>query len=235
MIELFERPNDPPFFGSYHLLNASIIYPDLFAPLAGKMGKAKPLFAEQYKDTWYQWCKNAGFALIYGCQEETFDRTARKRGAYALLRENLPNLFKLADRWIAFAERHGCVETMPDRELGRGYRIECSRSEWGRISPTIPLNYHVSGTAMQCTNKAMVRCNRQLNEWRSSTFDAFITLQVHDEIVFDFPKGGVRNLPKVRRLKALMEQSGDDIGVPLKVSVSYHPNNWGEPVVLGGP
>lgn len=229
MIELFERPDEPPYFGSYHLLNASIIYPDLFAPFKGK----KDSFKNKYKTTWYQWVKNAGFALIYGCQEETFDRTARKDGAYEMLRERLPNLFKLADRWIAFADKHGYVETMPDQTVDpkRGYPIECSRSEWGRISPTVPLNYHVSGTAMQATNKAMVRTRETCVGWsKVERKDYFLTLQVHDELVFDFPAGGAKNLPKVKALKALMEQSGDDIGVPLKVSVSWHPRNWGEAV-----
>jgi hypothetical protein len=32
----------------------------------------------------------------------------------------------------------------------------------------------------------------------------------------------------VKKVAKLMCQSGDDIGVPLKVSMTYHPNNWSE-------
>jgi DNA polymerase I-like protein with 3'-5' exonuclease and polymerase domains len=135
----------------------------------------------------------------------------------------------LNDKWVAYANKHGYVETLPDKTVSaRGYPVECSRSEWGRISPTVPLNYHVQSTAMWCTCKAMVRIDQVLGEWRSKGFDAFIALQVHDELVLDFPAAGARNLAKVKTIKALMEESGEDIGVPLRVSVSYHPNNWGE-------
>lgn len=227
MIDLFERPDDGPFFGSYHLLNASIIYPDLFWEIAKEQG----VFKDRYKSTWYQWCKNAGFALIYGCGEETFDRTARRKGSYGLLRDRLPKLFALADRWIVFANKHGYIETLPDRtvDLTRGYPVECSRSEWGKISPTIPMNYHTSGTAMQCTNKGMARCDDAMRTWsKAEGKDYFTTAQVHDELLADFPAGGRKNLPKVKAIKMLMEESGRDIGIPLKVSISWHPNNWGD-------
>ena len=231
MIGLFERPDDPPYFGSYHLLNASIIYPGLFGPLVQFHPGDKRSFKCRHKATWYQWVKNAGFALIYGCGEETFDRTAHKAGGYVMLRERLPALFRCADKWIAFAERHGYVETLPDRDVGVGYPVECSRTEWGRISPTIPFNYHVSSTAMQAINKAMIRGAPVLRKWtKDSGKPHYMALQVHDEIILDFPAGGARNLPKVRAFKAIMEASGDDIGIPLKVSVSWHPRNWGEVV-----
>lgn len=234
MIELFEQPNKPPYFGSYHLLNASIVYPDLFWPIANIKGEFKKLYAA----TWYQWIKNGGFALIYGCQEDTFDRTCRKHGGYALLCSKLPNLFRLNDYWIAYANKHGFVETLPNKRVDpkRGYPVMCSRSSWGSISPTIPLNYHVSPTAMQCTNDAMIRCSEQLDDWNTEESrspelgnDYYMTLQVHDEIVFDFPLDSISipTIPdKVDTLKRLMELSGDDIGIPLPVSGDYCPVTW---------
>jgi len=55
-----------------------------------------------------------------------------------------------------------------------------------------------------------------------------MVLQVHDEIVFDLPARGKDNLPIVNELRRLMAMSGEDIGVPLSVSASYHPRSWGE-------
>lgn len=230
MIELFERPDDAPYFGSYHLLNASVIYPDLFWPLADQKGA----FKKKYASTWYQWCKNAGFALIYGCMEKKFDATAHKPGAYKQLKAKLAKLFALMEKYTNFANRYGYVETMPDLTVNpkHGYPIMCLRTEYGKISPTIPLNYHVQGTAMWCTSKAMARCEAQLREWRQDGFDAYIVLQVHDEIVFDLPAGGVKNLPRVRKLQRLMEQSGNDINVPLRVAVNYCPVSWDQEVSL---
>jgi len=54
MIELFEQPDKEPFYGSYHLLNASIIYPDLFEPLVSQRGE----FKRRYASTYYNWTKS---------------------------------------------------------------------------------------------------------------------------------------------------------------------------------
>lgn len=232
MIDLFERPDDPPFYGSYHLLNASIMYPDLFWPLAEKKGA----FKDKYKSTWYQWCKNAGFALIYGCQAKKFDATAHKSGAYGMLRSKLPNLFKLNDSCIAFANKHGYVETLPDKTVNpyKGYPLICSRTDSGYILPTVPLNYVVQGTAGWCATKAMTRVWAYLREVSQRTGQDYrMILLVHDELVFDFPAGTGpepwrTNLEVIRNVQRLMEQSGDDITVPLKAAVTYHAHSWGE-------
>lgn len=230
MIELFERPDDPPFFGSYHLFNASIVYPDLFWPIAGEKGA----FKKRYASAEYQWCKNGDFAIGYGCMEAKADATFRRRGAYRAIKEKTPKVTRLNAKYVEQANRQGYVETLPDRSIGakRGYPIWCPK-EYGKVKPTIPFNYHVQSTAMWCTRRAMVRCKEYLDAVSEETGrDYFVCLQVHDEIVFDFPAGGKRNLPKVRRLKALMEQSGEDVGIPLKVAYSYHPRNWSEAVKL---
>jgi hypothetical protein len=83
---------------------------------------------------------------------------------------------------------------------------------------------------------AMVHCYRQLNRWRDEEgFDAFVANQVHDELVFDLPAAADprtdpkrSNLGRIRTLRRLMMERGDDIGVPTPVSVSWHPKNWME-------
>ena len=113
---------------------------------------------------------------------------------------------------------------MPDQTVDpvRGYPVYCSRTKWGKISPTVPLNYHIQSTAMWCMTRAMVRVQDYFNTMPGH----FIVMQVHDELVLDLPKGGKKNMPTIRKVKKLMEQSGNDIGVPLKTSVSYHPETW---------
>jgi DNA polymerase I-like protein with 3'-5' exonuclease and polymerase domains len=222
MIELFERPDDPPYFGSYHLMNASIIYPDLFWPLAEEKGA----FKKRYASTWYQWVKNFGFAMAYGAMEGsgTADRAAHKSGAQRLVMDRLKEHTKLNQKMVDLANRQGYVETIPDKTVDptRGYPVLCSRARWGRVSPTVPLNYHVQSTAMWCTMKAMIRCS----DYLSTLTDCYMVAQVHDEIVFDLPADGEVNLLIVAELKRLMEQSGEDIGVPLRVAASHHPIMW---------
>jgi len=118
---------------------------------------------------------------------------------------------------------------------------------WGAVEPTKPFNYHISGTAMQWTNKAMIRTHAQLREWdQKEGFRGRLALQVHDELVPDFPAPRLGpgtpqqlkdepwrlHLPRVKRLQRLMEQGGDDIGVPTPVSIEYHVDNWAEGVTI---
>lgn len=229
MIALFERPNDPPYFGSYHLLIFDILHPEKFA----KHGyKSKDV----YESTWYQWTKNGDFAVQYGAVEKsgTADRAYHVPGAQARIQNRFRKIKKLNDRMVAMADRLGYVETIPDKTVNpnRGYPLLCSRSEWGRVLTTVPLNYHVSGTAMWWMSKGMVRTQSYLDRLNSEDSRGYwMVLQVHDELVFDFPRGSgpepwKTNLPKIRKIQRLMEEGGNDIGIPTPVSVEYHEHSW---------
>ncbi len=227
MIELFERPGDPPFYGSYYLLNASITCPDLFWPLAEREGAFKHEQPRAYKQV-----KFGTLAMQYGCGAAKADRLFRMRGAYQLLKDKLPRLTALQQRYLDLAERTGFVETLPDRSVDpeRGYPILASRTEDGRVLSTTPFNYHTSGTACWVKNVALVRCAAQCAEWRAEGFDAHVALEVHDEILFDFPMGAdmEENLPRAAVLKGLMEQAGENLvpRVPTPVSVEWHTDSW---------
>lgn len=230
MIDLFEHPDDPPYFGSNHLLAAHILWPREFEECLRK-GES---FKDRYKDTLYSWTKNGNFAVQYGAIKEsgTADRAYHQQGAQEKIEKRLGKISDLNRFMIDHAERHGFVYTMPDKTVDprKGYPVMCTRTEYGKIKPTVPLSYHIQGTAGWCTGKASIRTHDYLESVNRaiSKRDYFIVAEVHDELVFDFPAGGKKNLPKINKLKALMEMSGDDIGVPLTVSVSYHPHNWGE-------
>ena len=236
LIELFERPKDPPFYGSQHLLNFSVVYPDVWADALAKVGidEVGPYVKKKCASDYYQWCKNGDFAIQYQCGEATADRAFHRSGAFRTLKSAFAQLESLNQYYVAFAEKYGYVETLPDRTVNpqHGYPLICARTEYGRILSTLPLNYMSQGTAGWWMVKAINRCGEQLKEWRTIGFDAWMVLTVHDELVFDFPSGDKRNLPKMRRLQQLMEQGGEDIGVPTPVSVSYHPRNWAEKVKL---
>ena len=202
------------------------MYPKEFWPLADKKGE----FKERYKATLYQWDKNGGFALQYGAQREKTDATFRVKGAFDALNAQLPKIAELRGRYTALGNRHGYVETIPDKTVDpkRGYPMHLERYG-GRVSPTEPFSYHVQGTACWAKNKALVRCDNQLRKWRASGFDGHIILEVHDELVFDFPAGTCAKEPwRIRKIKELMELSGSDfvIPMPLTVSPSFHPVTW---------
>jgi DNA polymerase-1 len=246
-ITLFERPDDPPYFGSNHLLISHILHPKEFEVCVNDRGQVDGrIFKKKYASTLYQWVKNGNFAVQYGAVDKedgtgTADRAYHLPGAQARIKARFTKQDALNQYWIDFAERNGYVETIPDRSVDpkRGYPVLCSRTEFGKIKPTVPLNYHVQSTAMWWMMQSMVRCESLLSSWRQDGFDAWMVMQVHDELVFDFPKSRVHpaednnrsaytNLRRARAIQQLMERGGDDIGVPTPVSMEYHENNWSE-------
>lgn len=231
LIDVFERPDDPPYFGSYHLAIFDVLHPALFT----EHGKAcKDLF----EDTWYQWVKNGNFSIIYGAQQQTADAAYHVPGAFAVLQERFPAIAQLNRRMQAQAAKLGWVETLPDKRVDptKGYPILAARGEWGRVLPTTPLNYHVQSTACWWMACSMVKVDELLTTWRRRDgFDGYMTMQIHDELVLDLPKRADprtdpkrSNLARVRSLQAVMASCGDDICVPTPVAAEYNPEHWGE-------
>lgn len=258
LIQLFENPDDPPYYGSGHFLNFHTVYPELWDAEVAKVGleKVGPTIKKNYKSTWYTWCKNGSFGVQYGAVDKpggggTADIAFHKIGAHAMLKARFARLDAHNQWCIRFANKYGYIETIPDKTVDpeRGYPLMCSRTEWGKILPTVPLNYRTQGSACWWMMKAMIRCQAQLDQWNSTLAypDYHMVMQVHDELVFDLPKSNVHpkedidatrpdgcklirrsNLWRIRQIQKLMEQGGDDIGIPTPVSCELHETSWGE-------
>jgi len=243
MIELFEKPDTPPFYGSNHMLIFSILWPKLWQEAVKEVGleKAAEYCKKKYKSTQYQWVKNGNFAVQYGAIERpggTADRAYRIDGAHAIVKQRFSNTEKLNQRLIQEANQNGYVVTLDTREqvdgICGGYRLYCNRSEWGSIIPTTPLNYFTQGTAAQWMNWAIIRIGRYFRRLRQQGYSAYIIAMIHDELVFDVPKGKERAIPVMKNVKRIMESCGDLIGIPTPVSFEYHPENYeqGIPVTI---
>lgn len=243
LMALFEAPDDPPYYGSNHLANFHAVYPEIWEKELRGVGieKVGPHCKKKYAASYYQWCKNGGFAKQYGGQRRKVDATFHRDGAFDLLDAKFSKLAELNKYQIKFANKHGYVETIPDKTADpeRGYPLLCTRTERGSILETVPLSYHVQGSAMWWTMKSMIRCEPQLEEWRRKGFDGYLIMQVHDELVFDFPKRAdpvknpkASNLGRIRVLQKLMEEGGNDFGIPTPVGIEYHSDNWGEGVTM---
>ncbi len=249
LIDLFERSDEPPYWGSEHLLNFSTVYPDIWEPELPFIMEDKEHIKKKFKDTWYQWVKNGDFAVGYQAQDSTADKAFHRPGSRRRLIARFSKKEALNQRWVRYAEKHGFVETIPDKSVNprRGYPILCSRSEWGKIVPTVPLNYHVSGTACWWACRALVKVQAQLDQWREMGFDGHITLYIHDEIVLDLPRSAAHpredldpkrrdgpslprksNLWRVRKIQKIMESCGLDLDIPTPVGCEYHTLNWAE-------
>jgi hypothetical protein len=245
LIALYEEPDRPPFFGSEHMLCFSIIYPEIWEAELREHGPAKvaKVIKKKYGGTNYRWCKGGDFAIQYGAMFRgkdvvgTADRAFHRPGAHALLLSRFEKKEALNQRQIRLAKERGYVETLPDRTVDpeHGYPLLVTRTEWGDVLPTVPMSYHVQGSAGWWKSRGLVRCHGQLAEWRREGFDAWCILDVHDELVFDFPKGfdpridkKRSNLGRARVLQRLLAQAGADFvpAVKTPVAVEYHDVSW---------
>lgn len=199
---------------SVHLIIAEILFPKEFKACQ----KAGEDFKTRYKSTLYQWVKNGNFSLIYGAGKAKANATYRREGAYETIRKKLPLIDEFMCGKQQEAKDNGYIEI-----LG-GYRLQVPTSE-----PHKAVNYFVQGTAGWCMVLAMLR----VDEYLATLPDYHITMTIHDELDFDFPKHR-RNVGVIQEVARLMEQSGDDIGLPTPVDVERHPDTWHKGEALAG-
>jgi hypothetical protein len=231
MLEVFERPDEGPYWGSLYYLTASVLYPNEFWPRAEYPPDSEFSF-KKCEPRLYKRSKFFDLARQYGCGPVKGDLLSGVRKSFSLVENEFPLMAALQQQYLDFANRYGYVETLPDRTIDpdRGYPILASRTEDGRVLSTTPFNYHISGTACQVKNLALVGCADMCAWWRGTGFDAHLVLEVHDELLFDFPRGKSMetNLPRALELKALMEQAGMNLvpSIPTPVSMEYHIDSW---------
>lgn len=196
-----------------HLIFAEALYPEEFAQCV----KDGVSFKDRYESTYYQWIKNGNFALIYGAAETKANATYRLPGAYSLIKQRLP----LVDNFIK--RMHGIALSQGYVELLGGYRLQVPKREPHKAS-----NYFIQGSAGWAIQVAMNRVYEYLKQYGP---EYKMILQVHDELVFDFPVAapGV-NEKIICDVARIMEMSGDDIGIPLPVEVNLHTESWASKV-----
>lgn len=247
IIALLERPNDPPYYGNEYCLVAHLLHPELFEGCVNDKGELDGrIFKKRYKETWYQWTKNFVLATQYQAQKRRADATAHCPGAWDMIKGRFWRQEALNKKCLDHASKYGYVETIPDKRVDpeRGYPIMVGRSIDGYVTPTTPLNYHTSGTAMWLMATAMVRCQDQIEQWDA---DIYMIAQIHDELIFDMPRSLIHpsedakiengessrsNLWRAKRLQHLMEIGGDNIGLPTPVGIEYSTESWSNDDVI---
>ncbi len=168
--------------------------------------------------------KAINFGIIYGMGPQ---RLARETGvsmkeAKAFIEryfETYPAIRNYIDSAIQFARDHEYTQTLSGR---RRPLKEINNSRDGAAlanAQNIAVNSPVQGTAADLIKLAMIRVQKKLEESHSR---AKMLLQVHDELVFECPQDECSDIMKL--IAHEMEQAFD-LGVPLKVDVSFG-KNW---------
>ena len=124
------------------------------------------------------------------------------------------------DDCIASAAKLGYAETLFGRrrfipELGSTNR---QTKEFGERQA---INTPLQGTAADIIKKAMVDVTREMKQME---LRAAMTLQIHDELMFEAPDDELEDLQNVVR-RCMMNAA--DLLVPLKIDMGVY-NNWGE-------
>jgi DNA polymerase-1 len=107
-----------------------------------------------------------------------------------------PGISKYMRDTIAFAQKHGYVETV----TGRRRYLRDIRSANGAVRGAAErnaINAPIQGTAADMIKLAMINIHRELTERKLKTR---MLLQVHDELVFDVYK------PEEKEVRALVEE-----------------------------
>lgn len=178
--------------------------------------------AEQMDATTRNRAKAVNFGIVYGISP--FGLAAQLGIDQKTAREYIARYF----------ERYRGVRTYIERELAETRREQSVKTLFGRVRP-IPdinsknpnmrgfaertaINTPLQGTAADLIKLAMIRIDEEI---RARKLKSLMTLQVHDELVFDVPPSEVEIM---RELVKHEMESVVVLSVPIEVDVGVGPN-----------
>lgn len=173
--------------------------------------------------------KNVNFGFIFGAAEKKIDETAGIPGLMSEVAKMFPSASSFMQETKKMVRMKGYVFTP------YGYKLQLPYA-YGRVKEHAGVNYKIQGCEGDIVKNAMIDTSNYLKsddiyqDCKIAPDEAFLTLQVHDELVFDFPKEKFKgqHLPALKKVVALMEKAGSDMGIETPVDVEYTKTNWAE-------
>lgn len=151
--------------------------------------------------------KAVNFGYIFGSGERKVEATAKMSGLFTLLRMLFPSASSAIAHNKRTAERDGYVRT------AGGYPLKVPYQK-----PHAATNYIIQGTEGEIVKYALYCCTRYLSE---HVPNSFLSITVHDELVFDFPVGeGIHHMPTLIQYMVL-GGSRMNPPIPLRVDAKY--------------
>lgn len=143
--------------------------------------------------------------------------------------ENYFTTFKTLSEYLektkGFARKHGYTETL----LGRRRQFPEMKSSLPYVraqAERMAINAPIQGTSADVIKLAMVWVDQMLHEAKA-TEEAFLLLQVHDELVYEIADSRLGELaPKIKEIMESVIPEEDSRGVPLTVVLKTG-NDWG--------
>lgn len=169
--------------------------------------------------------KAINFGLIYGmsafglAKQLHVERSEAQRYIDAYF-DRYPGVKTYMDTTQAFAREHGYVETVFGRRLYLP-EIKSRNAQRRQYAERSAINAPMQGTAADIIKKAMIA----IDDWlQTSAVDAQMTMQVHDELVFEVVEG---DLETVQEEIVKLMSAAVTLRVPLVVDVGVG-ENWDE-------
>ena len=172
------------------------------------------------------------FGVLYGLGEyglSTRERISREEAGAFIKRyfERFTKVKEWRDRTIDQCKKLGYVETL----MGRRRYIPEIKSQNFQVRGSgerMAINMPVQGTASDIIKVAMNRIDEEIRE---RGLRSCMTLQVHDELIFEGPKA---EMETVREMCMRVMPQSIEMVVPLKIDIKTG-TNWGELEVARGP
>ncbi|MEO1263902.1 MAG: DNA polymerase I [Bacteroidota bacterium] len=162
--------------------------------------------------------KTVNFSIIYGAgatnvsQQLNIKRT-EARDLIDTYFQQYQGLKNYMDDTVAFARENGFVKTLLGRR--RYLRDIDSRNGLARSNAErVAINTPIQGTAADLIKVAMINIHQALKEKNLGTK---MILQVHDELVFDVPKGELETVKPI--IEDLMKNAIPNLKVPILVEM----------------
>ena len=192
---------------------------DIHASTAAKIYKVPP---ESVTDDMRRNAKTVNFGIIYGIsayglsQRLNIPRAEASEVIDSYFNE-YPQVKAYMDSQVAYARRHGHVKTLFGRQ--RTLRdINSSNATQRGFTERNAINSPIQGTAADLIKKAMVDIHQALKQ---GGFQSKMTMQVHDELIFDAKQDEVAELRPIISEKM---QQALDLSVQLEVEIGVGPN-----------
>lgn len=170
--------------------------------------------------------KGINFGVIYGISGFGLARNLRiprkeAQGFIDRYFERFPGIRTYMDDTVAFAKEHGYVQTLFGRKIHTP-EINAKGPHAG-FSKRAAINAPIQGTAADVIRRAMIRMPAAI-----AHLPARMLLQVHDELLFEVPKGAVdETIDVVRGIMEGAAMPAVHIDVPLIVDAGQGAN-WAE-------
>ena len=132
-----------------------------------------------------------------------------------------PKVREYMEKTRVTAKEKGFVETVYGRRLYLP-NIESKQAKLRQYAERAAINAPMQGTAADIIKIAMINTFNWLNE---KNIPALLIMQVHDELVFEVESDSVSQITE--ELNSLMLVSGDELDVPLEVTIGTGVN-WDE-------